>query len=189
MRFAIALPEKIMFELRRGECVVAELFRVFELAAQDRARSDRDVLVGFFILEIAQDESALLEPARDAQRAEIGDEVEVTVSELPVGEFVTGNRLHLHVRREEVVAAVRPAVDDIFHEHFGIETLAEEAPVMVGEADDDRLDIAVGDELAQFVELQHALDGFALGQNSLPGLASGGPSVKQLSGRVISSWG
>jgi hypothetical protein len=69
--------------------------------------------------------------------------VHVAVAELPVGEGVARHRLHLHVDGEEIVAGVAARACDLVHEHLGVEALAHEAAVVVGEARDHGLDLAL----------------------------------------------
>jgi hypothetical protein len=82
--------------------------------------------------------------------------VKVAVAERPVGEAITRDRVHLHVDREQVVAGVRAVLADLLDEHLGVEALAEQPPVMVGEAGDDGLDLARFHQAAQLLELEHA---------------------------------
>ena len=51
---------------------------------------------------------------------------------------------------------MRAMLGDVLDEHLGVKALAEEAPVMVGEADHHRLDLAGARELGELGEVQHA---------------------------------
>ena len=106
------------------------------------------------LVDIAQNERRLLEPAGNDERAQIRDKVEIAVTLLPVRKTVARDRLHLHVGRQEVVASVGSLRGRFLDEHFSIASFAEQAPVMIGEAHDDRLDHAAAHEIAEFVERQ-----------------------------------
>ena len=144
-----------MLELGGGEGLEFQLRGGIYLLPQDRARRDADQIMRFLVLHVAQHQRRFLEPGRAAQRAHVGHEVEVAVAELPVGEFIAGDRIHLHVHGEQVIAGVRAVVDHAVDEHLGIEPLAEEPAVVVGEADDDRFDLALLDELRELSWFQH----------------------------------
>src|SRR5688572_7062717 len=92
MSVPIAVAIHVMLELRSGERFVAERLRGLELSSQHRTRRDRDELIGLLIAQIAQHERAIAQPARDAQGPEIGDEMEVTVAELPARKAVARDR-------------------------------------------------------------------------------------------------
>src|SRR5207253_7671048 len=83
-------------------------------------------------------------------------QVEVTVAELPAGEFVAGGRIHLHVDGEEVVAGMRPMLGDVVDEHLGVEALAQQPAVVVGKTYNDGLDLALGDEIAKRFDRKQA---------------------------------
>ena len=153
---AVARAEKVVLELGRGEHAVTLALRRVDLPAQNRARSDLDQIVCLFVSYVADHQRRLLEPARAPQRLHVRHEVEVAVAELPVGELVAGHRLHLHVDGEQIVAGMRAMLGDVFHEEFGVEALAEEPSVMVGEADHHGLDLARARELCELGEIQYA---------------------------------
>jgi hypothetical protein len=50
--------------------------------------------------------------------------MEIAVAELPVCEAIPPDGVHLHVGREQVVAAVSAFSDDVVYEHLGIEAFA-----------------------------------------------------------------
>src|SRR5205085_6576275 len=126
------------------------LRRARDLPAQHRARRERDV-------DVADHDRALLLPRRDAQRAEIGNGIEVAVPFRPARERVAGNRVHLHVAREEVIAGVHAVPGDVIEKILRDATFADEPPVHVGENGDDGLDLAVSDEAFELVESDAAL--------------------------------
>ena len=64
----------------------------------------------------------------DPQRREVGYQVEVAVAEFPVGIAVAGDRLHLHVDGEQVVAGMGADRVGVIEEEPGVEALAEQRP-------------------------------------------------------------
>ena len=126
-----------------------------DLPAQDRARRDGDQLVRALGRDVAQHERGAVEPRRHAQRAEVGHEVDVAVALLPAGELVAGDGLHLHVGGQQVVAPVRAGGGDLVEEQPGVVALADEPAVVIGETDDDRVDVASGDEVDQGLQGGH----------------------------------
>ena len=49
---------------------------------------------------------------------------------------------------------------DLLDEHLGVEALAQQPPVVVGEADDHGLDLVLRDQSAQLLEIEHSSHGF-----------------------------
>jgi hypothetical protein len=84
--------------------------------------------------------------------------MEVAVAQLPIGELVAGNRLHLHVDREQVVTAMGPAGGGDLYEEAGVEPLPHEPSVVVREADDDGIDLIGFVEHPKLIETEHAID-------------------------------
>ena len=78
-------------------------------------------------------------------------------SPAPSSRTVARDRLHLHVDREEIVAGVRAVRRSLVDEQLGVEPLAHQPAVVVGEADDDGLDSAARRRRTQLVECQRAL--------------------------------
>ncbi len=103
---AVVLLEDVVLELGSREGPKSQVARRVDLIAQKRARRHAHVAVRVLVAHVAQHERALLEPARDPQRRQIRHEVEVAVALLPVRERVALDRLHLHVGRKEIIAAV-----------------------------------------------------------------------------------
>ncbi len=102
-------------------------------------------------MEVTEDDGGGGQPISDPKRREVGNEVEVAVSEFPVGVRVAGNRLHLHVRGEEIVAAVTPAFCNLFDEEVAVDPFAVEPAVVVGECHDDRIDCTGLDGRGQLI--------------------------------------
>ena len=73
--------------------------------------------------------------------ARSGREREVAVALLPARDLVARDRLHLHVEREQVVAALDRVLGlDLLDEELAVEPLSEQPALHVGEGDDDRVD-------------------------------------------------
>ena len=111
-------------------------------------------------LHVPEHERRPLEPRDPPQRPEVGDDVEVAVPLVPARDLVAGHRVHLHLEREQVVAALDGVlfVENLLDEELGVEPLPHQAPLHVGERDDDRVDLAGGDQLSQRVGAQHPGD-------------------------------
>ncbi len=110
-------------------------------------------------LDVAEHERGRREPRDAPQRAEIRREREVAVPLLPAGDLVARNRIHLHVQREQVVAALDRMLGlDLLDEELAVEPLSEQPALHVGEGDDDRVDLAARDLGLQLVEVQHERD-------------------------------
>ena len=133
---------------------VAHLAGALVLGDQHLARRGDDrrpVVVG----DVAQHQRRAVEPGDPAQRRHVGDDREVAVAVLPVGHLVARDRVHLHVEREQVVAALDAVLDDVVEEVLDLDALAEQPALHVGEGGDDGVDRPVVGLLAQVVERQH----------------------------------
>ena len=108
-----------------------------------------------FILDVTKNKGALFQPGSPAQCQQVWHQVKVTVTQLPVGKFVTGHRLHFHINRQQVVTAVGSLPHDLFQKEFGVKTLAHDPADMIGKADDNRFNFIFGDELLQLFRRQH----------------------------------
>ena len=87
-----------------------------------------------------------------AERGEVRHQVHVTVAPFPVGEFVSADRFHLHVDRQQVVAAVRTVVGDLFQEETRVEPLAGQSAVEIGETDQHGVDRAFVESGLEFFQ-------------------------------------
>ena len=125
-------------ELRRE----AERLRPLHLRLQHLARGGlhRRAVVPD---DVGQDQRRRLEPGDAPQRGEVGREPEVAVAALPARHLVAGLGVHLHVEREQVVAALDVvAAVHLREEELGVQALAHQAALHVGEGDDHRVDLA-----------------------------------------------
>ena len=108
---------------------------------------------------VAEHERGRLEPGDPAQRRHVRLDREVPVALLPARDRVPGHRIHLHLQREQVVAALDGMLRlHLLDEELGVEALPHQASLHVGERDDDGVDLAALDERTQFLERQHAGD-------------------------------
>ena len=97
--------------------------------------------------------------------ARSGASDEVPVALFPTRDLVAGNRVHLHVQREQVVAALDlVAGSHLLEEELAVEPLPEQPPLHVGERDDDRVDRTGLDLARQLLESQHRGDPSASGR-------------------------
>ena len=108
--------------------------------------------------DVAEDERRPFQPRNPPQRVQVGLEEEVAVAPLPVGDRIPGDGVHLHVEREQVVAALDAVLGDLaFEEELPVHALPHEAALHVGEGDDDRVDRAALDLGSQLLQ-RHAGD-------------------------------
>ena len=77
--------------------------------------------------DVAEDERGAVEPRDPAQRREVGHDPEVAVSLLPVDHLVAWDGVHLHVEREQVVAALDAVVCDLVEEIGDLDPLSNRA--------------------------------------------------------------
>ena len=154
-RLVEALAEEEELELRADHRVVAHRLRLRDLRLQQlpRRRRDRRPVVAD---DVAQDERGRLVPRDAAQRAEIRLQPEVAVAALPARERVPGNRVHLHLEREQVVAPLDLVAGvELLEEERRVQPLAHHPALHVGERRDHRVDRAAVDVDPQLLERQH----------------------------------
>ena len=152
VRLLVRLAQQVELELRADHHVEPERARPLDLRAQHlaRRRTHRRAVVP---LDVAEDERRRLEPRDPPQRRQIRRQVEVAVPALPRRELVARHRVHLHVEREQVVAALGAVpVLDLLEEEVSVQALAEQPPLHVGERHDHRVDRLIR---AQLLERQH----------------------------------
>ena len=139
------LLEDVVLELRARLDGQAHRGGLRDLLLEDRPRRDRDLHLAFVVVGVTQHEGRLLEPGQDPERVPDRLRDPVAVAGLPVHQREALGRVHLHVRAEEVRAEVGAVVDDAVEERLGLDALAHEAALHVGDGDDQRVDPAVRD--------------------------------------------
>ena len=167
VRLLERLAEEIELELAAHHRREAERGGALELGLQDLARRGlhrRPVVP----LHVAENERRRLEPRDAAEGGQVGPDVEVAVALLPARERVAGHRVHLHLEREQVVAPLHsvPRVH-LLEEELGVEALAHQPPLHVGEGDDDGVDRAGLDLCAQLLVAQHRGDPILSGRGRI----------------------
>src|SRR4051794_7407930 len=106
--------------------------------------------------DVGENQRGAVEPGDAAQRRHVWLDPEIAVAVLPVRHLIAGERLHIHVEGEEVVAALHAVSRHLIEEILDLDPLAEQPPLHVGECSDDRVDRPVLAGLAQVVEREHA---------------------------------
>ena len=119
--------------------------------AQDLARrgDDRRAVLP---LDVGQAQRGALVPRRAAQRVEVGLEHEVAVAALPARHRVAVDGVHVDVDGEQVVAALGAVADHRLQETARGQALALQAPLHVGQRQQDGVDVACRDLGLQLVE-------------------------------------
>ena len=127
--------------------------------------------MGFIIDHVTEHERGPCRPTGHAKGVEIRDQMEVAVAPFPVGVGEPLDWLHLHVDREEVIAPVGAFGRTRLEEERRIEPFPHGPAVVIGEADDDRVDLAVDDGLVQLFESHH-ISGSMIAQSRRPSHAA-----------------
>ena len=106
--------------------------------------------------DVAEDERRRRQPRDAAQRVEVRAEAEVAVAPLPARDPVARNRSHVHLEREQVVAALDAVLRNVLlQEELPVHALAHQASLHVGEGDDDGVDRALLDGASELLQGQH----------------------------------
>ena len=94
--------------------------------------------------------------------ARSGPQHEVAVAALPRGHRIAGDRLHLDIDAEQVVAALGAVLGDLREEVAGGQPLALQAALHVGERQQHRVDLAAIDLRAKLLEVHLLTPGRAM---------------------------
>jgi hypothetical protein len=106
--------------------------------------------------DVAKHERRPLEPRNPPQGRQVRLDPEVPVALLPARNRVAGDRVHLHVEREQIVAALDAVVGDaLVDEEPPVHALAHQPSLHVGERHDDGVDRTAVDVTLQFVKGEH----------------------------------
>ncbi len=154
----VRVLEQVELELRPRLDHEAGVRRTLDLPLQDLPGRDLDRLVRVLVVDVADDHGRLLEPRAEPERREVGDHLEVAVAGLPARVLVAGQRLHLHVDRQQVEAGVEPFLaEHLLQEEVREHPLPLEASLQVREHAQDRVDLTGVGELLQLLDVEHSL--------------------------------
>ena len=124
-----------------------------ELLLQDAARRLHHRLV-VEPHQVALDHRRRRQVRQQPDRVEVQGELHVAVALLPRRHRVPVDRVHVDVDAEQVVAALGAVIDHHVEEVLGVQPLALQPALHVGERDDHRVDRAVIDQRRQLVDGQ-----------------------------------
>ena len=124
-----------------------------ELLLQDAARRLHHRLV-VEPHQVALDHRRRRLMRQQPDRVEVEGELHVAVALLPRRHRVPVDRVHVDVDAEQVVAALRAVIDHHVDEVLGVQPLALQPALHVGERDDHGVDRAVVDQRRQLVDGQ-----------------------------------
>ena len=131
--FLVAVLEEVELQLRPGLHRESHVVGLRELVLQDLSRRDRHRRPVLLVGDVADHHHRLFEPRAHPQRGHVGDHPEVAVAGLPARVVVAGQRLHLHVDRQQVQAGVQSLVpEDLLQEEVGQHALAHEPTLEIG---------------------------------------------------------
>jgi hypothetical protein len=104
--------------------------------------------------QVGEHEDRALVPRELAQRAHVRHEHEVAVAALPGRHRVPVDRVHVHVHREQVIAALGVVLNHLVQEVLRRQALALQPALHVGEGQHHGVDLALSDRHAQLLEGQ-----------------------------------
>src|SRR5439155_5697004 len=107
-------------------------------------------------VHVAEDERGLGQPREETERPEVRNHLHVAVAALPGRELEAREGFHLHVDGEEIDAGVRAFVGDVIEEVAPDDALAHQAAERVGKDGEDRVDLALSDQLFELLERETA---------------------------------
>jgi hypothetical protein len=144
----IGLVDDVEFEFRGGHGRPALFGQSRDLPLQDGARRMGQLFMAAMVEQVGQHQGGPLEPGHPAQAFHDRLDDEVAVAERPGRRLIAGHRLHFHVDRQQIVAAVG-LLDHAVEEEARRHALAHQAALHVREGDHDRVDLASLDQLLQ----------------------------------------
>ncbi len=151
----VAVLEQDELQLGAGVGRPAALGEAGELAAQHLARGGDDVRA-VLPLQVDEAERRGGQPRHRHQGGEVGRHHEVAVAARPRGHGIAVDRVHLHVDGQQVVAGLGAVGDDLVEKEARVHALALQPSLHVGQAQQHRVDAAVGDLRAELVERHRA---------------------------------
>ena len=151
MSVAVGVVEEEELQLRcRHDSKPSAAARSTWVASIDRGATATGACV-CDVDDVAQHDRRRVGPPGAVERGEVGDQVEVAVAEFPTGVVVSGDGFHLHVDRQQVVAGMGSVADRVVEEEGGVDALAEQTAIAVGERGQHRVDLAGADQGAEIV--------------------------------------
>lgn len=150
-RIVVGLIEEEEFEFACHEGFEAHGFEARYLRLQDGARRMRHLRMCVMVQHVAENQRRAVEPRNAPKRRKVRLHGVVAVTLVPARRLVTGHRLHFHICREQVIAAMR-FLPRTFHEVFRVKTLSHQTALHIHLAGEHRVDAALGHILFQFVE-------------------------------------
>ena len=172
----VGLQEEVELQLRAEHGREAELGGAIDLTLQDLPRRgiDRRAVEPD---DVAENERRRLEPRDPPERRHVGREAEVAVPAFPVRHLVPGNRIHLHVDGEQVVAPFHAVLGHVLLEEEGrVQAFSQQPALHVREGDDDGVDLSCRRRGLQLVDGQH---GASLSSELPPNLDTGGGEARK----------
>ena len=156
VRLGVGLLQQIELELAPEHRLEPGGSRSLNLCFQHLARrgDDRRAVLP---VDVAEHHRRPRQPRHAAQRREIRSQVEVAVPRVPTGHCIPGLRVHLHVERQQVVAALESVLDRLGEEIVGLLALSHQTALHVGERADDRVDRSRLDLGSELFHRQHAV--------------------------------
>ncbi len=151
----VAVLEDDELEFRAHERAEALLGQAVELALEDLPGVGCDgcaVEPG----QVGRDECRARQPRHQAQGVDVRHHRHVAVAPLPAGDRVSAHGVHLDIDGEQVVAALGAVLGELLQEETSGCALADEAPLHVGEGDDDGVDLLGRDHHGQLLNSQVA---------------------------------
>src|SRR5215218_2881708 len=85
------------------------------------------------MMQVTEDHGCSLLPWEDAKCSEIGTDFKIAKAFFPIRELEATQRLHLHVKRQQIIAAMRAAFEGLIYEVMRGHALADEAAKYIGE--------------------------------------------------------
>jgi hypothetical protein len=103
---------------------------------------------------VALDDGRRRQPGGAPHRGQVRPKLEVPVAALPAGDRVPADRVHVDVHGEQVVARLGAVPEHLVEEVPGVQPLALQPPLDVGETGDDGVDLTCVDERLELGHLQ-----------------------------------
>src|SRR5262249_20841946 len=157
-RLLVGIAKEIEFELGGYHRYVPQPAGPLDLPREDLAGRLRR-RIPRFVADVAQGEGAALEPPDAAHRAAGGTQPPILVAGRPTRQPVPGQRLHLHVARQQIAARVHPVPRYLVCEEPPRHALAHQPSLHVDHRGDHRVDGAVRNPTPERVHGQAAFRG------------------------------